>query len=130
MNKEGKLIYPTLSYQIVGICFEAHNELGRFCREKQYADFLEKKFKELNIVYSRESRETKSGNIFDFIIDNKIILELKAKPIILKSDYYQTQRYLQDSGLKLGMIVNFRNRYLKPLRIVKIETSAKTRFQN
>lgn len=35
-----------------------------------------------------------TGNILDFIVDDKIILEFKAKPIVLKEDYYQIQRYL------------------------------------
>ncbi len=123
-----KLIYPKLSYIITGICFKVHNKLGRFCREKQYGDCLEKYLLIQQIPYKREFIIGKTGNIIDFIIDNKIILELKAKKFILKEDYYQIQRYLQAINLKLGLIINFRNRYLKPIRIVKIDTNIKTKF--
>ncbi len=49
---KSELIHPELSYLITGICFEAHNELGRYAREKQYGDFIEVKLKELKILYS------------------------------------------------------------------------------
>lgn len=127
-NKDKKLIYPELSYILTGICFAIHNELGRYSREKQYRDLLEKKFQLTNILYKKEFKINDSGNIVDFLIDNKIILELKAKPLILKEDYYQAQRYLQSSGMRLALLVNFRNRYLKPLRIVKIDTDVKNKF--
>ena len=39
------LIYKKLSYEITGILFEIHNELGRYCNEKQYGDILETKLK-------------------------------------------------------------------------------------
>jgi len=57
-----------------------------------------------------------------------MILELKTKPMILKEDYYQTQRYLQASDIKFALLVNFRNRYLKPIRVLKIETDARKKF--
>jgi GxxExxY protein len=52
------------------------------------------------------------------MINNTLLVDLKAKSIVTKDDYYQMNRYLQASGLKLGLIVNFRNRYLKPIRVV------------
>jgi len=127
-SKGNKLIYPELSYLITGICFDTHNTIGRFEREKKYGDLIENKLIELNIPYRREFRIAKTGNILDFLIDEKIVLELKAKNVIEREDYYQMQRYLQRIGLKLGLLVNFRSRYLKPIRIIRIDTNVKDKF--
>ena len=118
-----KFIFGELSYKITGICFKIHNKLGRFCSERQYSDKLEEALKENNIGYKRELEIAKLvdsplGNRPDFIIKNKIILDVKAKKFITKEDYYQMLRYLRASNLKLGLIVNFRNTFLKPKRVL------------
>lgn len=128
MYKGGELLYPELSYVITGILFAVHNEIGAYGREKQYGDLIEIKLKENNLKYLRECRVGNSGNIIDFVIEDKIVLELKAKRILLKEDYEQVQRYLQQTQLKLGMLVNFRNKYIKPSRIVRIDTQNKVRY--
>ena len=127
-SKNEKLIYPEQSYLITGICFDIHNQLGRFAREKQYADAFERRLLELKIPYKRELTIGKTGNRVDFLIDEKIILEFKTKPLILREDYYQTQRYLQTLNVRLGLLINFRNRYLKPQRVVRIDTDIKNKF--
>ncbi len=118
----GKVIYPKLSYKITGILFDIHNELGRFCKEKQYQDFFEKKLKEEEIDYEREKdlpiSSDISGNRVDFFVENKILIEFKVKRILLKEDYYQMKRYLKATKMKLGLLVNFRDKYLKPRRIL------------
>ena len=119
--KARELLYENLTYLIRGILYSAHNELGPYAREKQYGGAVERLFKEKNIAYKREVRIGDSGNIADFIVEDKVLLELKAKRIITKEDYFQTQRYLQETGLRLGLLVNFRDKYIKPKRIVRIE---------
>jgi GxxExxY protein len=68
--------------------------------------------------YIREQRIADTGNITDFIIQNKVIIELKSKPFLLKVDYYQLQRYLHSTQIKLGILVNFREQYLNPKRVL------------
>lgn len=116
-----KFIYADLSYKLGGLFFRAHDTLGRFGRERQYGDFLEKLLKENGISYERERTISKTGkdvNRADFIIDNKLLIELKTKPVIDRSDYYQVQRYLEYANLFLGIIVNFQQKYLKPKRVI------------
>lgn len=114
-------IYKDLSYIISGVLFSAHNELGSYAREKQYGNAVARIFKEKNIGFDREVAIANSGNIVDLIVDNKIAIEFKAKRILTKEDYYQMQRYLQESPLKLGILVNFRDKLIKPKRIIRID---------
>lgn len=120
-NNKIKIIYPELSYALIGVCYEVHNTLGRYAREKQYGDAIEKRLRELKIPYKREFAIGETGNIVDFLIENQIILELKSKRIITREDYYQIQRYLQIADIKLGLLINFRSLYIKPLRIIRID---------
>lgn len=116
-----RILYPELSYKINGILFSIHNKVGNFSREKQYGDLLEEKFREDNIKYEREVRVADTGNIIDFIIEGKIILEIKAERCIIRDNYRQTQNYLQQTGLRLGIIANFRSKFLVPIRVVHID---------
>lgn len=120
-----KVVAPELSYKINGVLYKTHNELGRFCNEKQYGDFLEVLLKDIELKYEREkvlpesfTGERKGRNKVDFLIDDTIVLELKAKRVLLREEYYQTKRYLEAMGLKLGILVNFRDKYLRPKRIL------------
>ncbi|TSC69839.1 MAG: GTP-binding signal recognition particle [Parcubacteria group bacterium Gr01-1014_46] len=116
-----KVLYPELSYILVGVLFSTHNEIGPYAREKQYNDLIEIKLKESKVPYKREFKIADSGNILDFLIDNKIILETKATRIITKEHYRQIQNYLQATGIKLGILINFSNRYVKPIRVLKMD---------
>jgi len=137
MKDKNELIYPELSYKICGLCFEAHNKLGRYLNEKQYCDYLEYLFTENNLDFVREvplpvsfQNEKEKRNIPDFIIEDTIILEIKAKYIVTKEDYFQMQRYLNSANKKLGLLVNFRRKYLHPKRIVNANYSHEEKKYN
>jgi len=126
-SKDKNLLYPELSYVICGLCFEIHNNLRRYKNEKQYADAFEALLKKNKINYEREKPLPKSfegeqerRNIPDFIIEDKIIIDFKAKRVITKKDYYQMKRYLDCYQKELGLIINFREYYLKPKRILNL----------
>lgn len=120
-----KVIYKDLSYKINGFLFYIHNKLGRFSKEKNYADALELVLKEDGIPFKREhvlsvDILSKKLNLYryDFLIDSKILLELKAKDFVSKDDYFQVLKYIKLNNMKLGLLVNFREKYLKPRRIL------------
>lgn len=129
--KNNSIIYPELSYTINGILFDTHKELGIFRNEKQYCDYIEYLLKDKNINYEREKvllpsfdNEMKGRNKVDFLIEDKIVLEIKAKSFVNKNDYYQTKRYLESIGRKLAILVNMRRNAIFPKRILNsnIET--------
>jgi len=126
-NLQSKILYPELSYQLTGVLFAVHNELGRFCNEKQYGDGVEKYLKEKGVLYEREKilptsfeGEAAGRNKVDFLIEEKIILELKAVRTLTREDYYQAKRYLVALNKELGILVNFRQRFLTPKRILNV----------
>jgi GxxExxY protein len=104
------------------VIFDVQNEIGPYGKEKQYSDLAAKKFLDKGIEFKREVRIGESANIVDGIVEGKVLLEFKAKRLLTKQDYYQTQRYLQETGLRLAILVNFRDKYVKPRRIVRIDT--------
>jgi len=70
-------LFGDLTYKINGLLIEVHKQHGPFAREKQYADAVETKFRENNILFQRELRIGDSGNIVNFLADNKVVLDLK-----------------------------------------------------
>ena len=125
MRSVSKVIYPELSYKITGILFAVHNELGRFCNEKQHGNCFAQYLKKFGIKFTREHilppsfpGEEVGRNRLDFLIEGKVIVELKAKRLMGREEYYQMRRYLKAAGKKLGIIVNFREKYLRPRRVL------------
>ena len=90
-KKIDNLYFPDLSYEINGLLFKTHNELGRFKLEKQYYDLFEKYLIKNKFKFQREKDLRKifteielKGNIPDFVIEDKIIIDFKNKNLLLK----------------------------------------------
>jgi len=113
-------------YNIISFCFEVHKILGRGFLEIVYKDALIKEFNLRNIPFSREKKmriEYKGEfldhyYIADFIVYDKIVLEIKSQQSAIEDHYKQVINYLAVSKLKLGLIVNFGENSLKFKRVV------------
>lgn len=122
---DDRIIDRNLSYELNGIFFDVHNALGRFRNEQQYSDALEEGIRQKHIGYEREKvlevsfpGERMGRNRVDFLVENRIIIEVKAKIALDREDFGQVLRYLQSLNLKLGIIVNFGMKRLVPRRVI------------
>ncbi len=121
-----KIIYKEESYQIIGKCMEVHNNLGAGFLEIVYKDALEYEFRKAGIAYEREKqyvvnyKEIILPHKFyaDFVVDDKIILEVKALSLISDEFIAQAINYLKVSSNQLALIVNFGELKLNYKRIV------------
>ncbi len=120
------IIYKEESYQIIGKCMEVHNNLGAGFLEIVYKDALELEFRKAGIPYEREKKYEVNykGTVLphkfyaDFVVFDKIILEVKGVSGITEEFTAQALNYLKVSGNKLALLVNFGELRLNYKRIV------------
>ena len=121
-----KIIYKEESYQIIGKCMEVHNNLGAGFLEIVYKDALEYEFRKAGIQYEREKQYEVNykGMVLphkfyaDFVVYDKIILEVKAVSWIDDVFIAQAINYLKVSNSQLALIVNFGELKLNSKRIL------------
>ena len=109
------MIYPKESKKILGLAIQLHNEMGCGFREKVYQDAFEVLLKENKIPYEREKHiemifhgvKLEHDFFYDFLIDDKIGVELKAVSEIVGEFESQIINYLHISNHKLGLLLNF-----------------------
>lgn len=109
------LIYPEESRRILGIAMQLHREMGCGFKEKVYQDAFEVLLKENQIQYEREKHidlvfhgeKLEHDFYYDFLIDDKIGVELKAVSEIVGEFEAQIINYLHISNHKLGLLLNF-----------------------
>jgi GxxExxY protein len=110
-----------LSEQLIGLCLKIHKNLGPGLLESAYHRCLEYELMKSDIPFQSEvmmpvkyeSLFIESGYRADLIIDNKILLELKSVEKINDIHKSQTLTYLKMSGLKIGLLINFKEPLLK-----------------
>lgn len=118
------ILYKELSYAIVGAAMAVHRTLGSAFLESVYELALAHEFDLRGIPYERQAQlpvfyKGKQVGWFkpDFIVDGKIILELKAVKAINEIHEAQAHNYLAASGLHLAIILNFATPSLEYKRI-------------
>jgi len=121
------LVYPELSYKIIGSIFEVFNNLGYGYQEKYYQKAIAKELKRLEIPFKEQAPfeinfkgEIIGKYFLDFLVEDKIILEIKKETNFRKHNIEQIFGYLKKSGLKLGILVNFTKDGVKFKRILNL----------
>ncbi|MEK9186210.1 MAG: GxxExxY protein [Patescibacteria group bacterium] len=121
------LLYPELSYQIVGVLFDVFTEVGYGYREQQYQKFIELALGKSGISYKKElpikisyKGQFATTNYLDFLIDENIVLEIKQGNRFSKKDIEQLYNYLKIANLKLGILARFTKSGVKFKRIINL----------
>ncbi|MCX6811650.1 MAG: GxxExxY protein [Candidatus Berkelbacteria bacterium] len=125
INAKSKLIFPKTSYKIIGIAFEVYNLLGPRHQEKVYQKSFKILLKKEGINYKENlyapilvNQQVVGKYFLDFLIRDKIVVELKVGNKIFKRDYLQIRSYLNQKKLRLGMIILFSPSGVKYKRII------------
>ena len=113
-----ELLFREETYRIIGICMQVHKELGMGLKEVNYKDAMEIEFRENSIPYKREKRfvvmykdvQLRSPYIADFMLFDKIIVEVKSATAIIDNHVAQAISYLNVSRSRLALIINFGER--------------------
>jgi len=107
-------VFEDLTYKIIGIAYSIHKELGPIHKEQVYQKALTNEFQENSIPFKREIRlpvifKGKNVGVYipDFIIDNKVIVEIKAMEFLLLNTTTQLTYYLKSIGFRVGLLLNF-----------------------
>lgn len=128
------LIYPELSYKIVGCLFEVYNNLGPDHREKFYQKAIAWEFDNNKIKFCKElpislkyKNQSLGKNYLDFLLEDKIVLEIKVGKHFTKHSFDQVREYLKLNNLNLGLIANFTKDGVKIHRVINFNNNSNIR---
>lgn len=103
------------------VCFDIHRQYGPGLFESVYEELFDFEFAKKGLMYERqkpiplihETIKLEIGFRADFLIEKKLLIELKAVEAFADVHFRQVQTYLKLSDTKLGLLVNFNVSYLK-----------------
>ena len=126
-EEKTEILYKDLSYQIVGVLYDVHNELGGKMKEKYYYKAIEKGFANKGIKFKSQAEVPiyflgeKIGHYKpDFIIEDKIVLEIKRGNRFSQNNFNQVEEYLNKTGLMLAIMAIFTKEELRYTRTLNI----------
>jgi len=111
----------SLSYSIIGCAYKVHRFLGPGLLESTYEVCFEHELRNSGIEVLRQvvlpvvydNVRLNAGYRIDLLVENEIIIEIKASDGIAPIHQAQIMTYLKLSGLKLGLLINFNVQDLK-----------------
>ncbi len=121
------LLYPELSYKIVGLLFEIYESFGPGRREEYYQKALSIALSDAKLAFKKElpvkinyKGKFIATNYLDFLVEEKIVVEMKQGDRFNPKDIKQVYGYLQATKLKLGILARFTHSGVKYKRIVNV----------
>jgi len=109
-----EFLYKDLTYAIIGAAMEVHRVLGPGFLESVYEEALAHEFDLRSIPYERQAKlavhykEIIAGEFrADFLVDGKVVVELKAIKALTEGDEAQLLNYLNGTGYRVGLLLNF-----------------------
>lgn len=108
------MLHSELTEEIIGACFQVHNHLGYGFLEQVYQNALYKELKWLGLKCDaqREIKVMYKGELVgrykaDIIVEDLVILELKAVRVLNPDHGTQLVNYLKATGIEVGLLLNF-----------------------
>ena len=124
-NNAEDFLYKDLTYKIRGLLFQVRKKLGLGHKEQIYHNAIEIELKNAGLSFESKKNipilyEEKKIGIYqpDFVVEGKVIVELKALPEISKPQIEQIWSYLKGCEFKLALLVNFGSKDLEIKRII------------
>jgi len=117
--------FKQIGYDIIGAAFTVRNETGRGLREIYYKKALAWELQERGYNVEREvlvpalykGMEIADAYQADIVVDNRVVVEVKATGKMGEAEARQLITYIKLSGFKLGFLINFGTRDFSTGRI-------------
>ena len=117
--------YSELSEKIIGLAMKVHRKLGLGFPENIYHRALLFEFEQVSVPCESEKEQSVfyEGKLIgkrrvDFLVDEKILVEIQAQSVLDNVHYNQIQNYLQAFNLEVGLLINFGNQSIQVKRFV------------
>jgi GxxExxY protein len=110
----GEYLYEEITRKIIGAAFDVHNALGKGLTEKAYENALVLRLRDLGLSVEQQKpialyfQNQRIGyQEVDILVEEKVIVELKARDRLTQSNISQLLGYLKNTKYQLGLLVNF-----------------------
>lgn len=120
------LLLPDLVRNVVGLCYRINEEGGPYLSDEDYIESVKYELNVRNLDYRQNEYveleylgKTVDKHLVEFVIEDKILLDLKGKTLLRHPTFYkQLASYLKRKNLPLAFVVDFHSRHLKIRKVL------------
>jgi len=123
------LLHGDVTFEVIGAAMEVHRELGPGFLETVYQRGMEIELRQRNVPFETQRRVrltykgyTLCDHVLDLVVDEKVVVELKAVKELVDPHQTQLISYLKAARLPIGLLINFAKSSLEHRRIMLKES--------